>query len=256
VAFSVPVFHLDKTESNPFEKAPPDFKPIGILGMTVDLEETVQIQGSKGQFAVLIDTRPDQNGRRGMIIMHRYWQEQPRNRVTEPPIYHSPEVVGWVEELRGNGRSGEEWIPPPGKAELIPPHLPARKKTSENYEDPVGQDNPNYGGQWLAALEPIAIPSRSGKEGDNGSLVVLVQEKPEVTLEPLHKLTNRLIWTGLLALALVLVLVGGLWAVVLLTLRDGRRSRLMAFLRRRQGLSSESSAGSAKTGGEKITSRE
>jgi hypothetical protein len=72
----------------------------------------------------------------------------------------------------------------------------------------------------------------------------------------LHKLTNRLIWTGLLALALVLVLVGGLWAVVLLTLRDGRRSRLMAFLRRRQGLSSESSAGSAKTGGEKITSRE
>jgi hypothetical protein len=233
--------------------------------MTVDLEETVQIQGSKGQFAVLIDTRPDQNGKQGMIIMHRYWQEQPRNRLTEPPVYHSPEVVKWVEELGMNIPAGVKSrhsmvpgdnIPPTGQTELIPNSFLGRKKTTENYEDPVGQDNPNYGGKWLAALEPIAIPSRAGNHGNNGSLVVLVQEKPEETLEPLRKLTNRLIGTGLLALIMVMVLVGGLWAVVLLTLREGRRSRLMAFLRRRQGLVSESSTGSAKTGGDKVTSKE
>ena len=71
VAFTVPVMSEG-----------PEPKPIGVVGMTIDLADVPPDRS--GHFAVLIDTRPDtKNRRRGLILRHPYWAgRQRRSRPT------------------------------------------------------------------------------------------------------------------------------------------------------------------------------
>ncbi|HKI35991.1 MAG TPA: serine/threonine-protein kinase [Gemmataceae bacterium] len=62
VAFSVPV-------PGP---GPQDSEPVGVLVMTTDLGGSTRYEWTRKQFAVLIDTRPDESGERGLIVEHPY----------------------------------------------------------------------------------------------------------------------------------------------------------------------------------------
>jgi len=62
VAFSVPV-------PGP---GPQDSEPVGVLVMTTDLGGSTRYEWTRKQFAVLIDTRPDESGERCLIVEHPY----------------------------------------------------------------------------------------------------------------------------------------------------------------------------------------
>ncbi len=70
-----------------------------------------------------------------------------------------------------------------------------------NYQDPVAQIDPAYDGPWLAAFSPV------GKTG----WTAIVQERRNLTLEPLGKLQEVLTRGGVWALGVFSLLLGVLW---------------------------------------------
>ena len=70
VAFTVPVW--DDPDDEFFAQQ------VGILGMTIDLKGRTRVAGDRERFAVLIDTRPDATGKRGLIVRHPYLENHAR----------------------------------------------------------------------------------------------------------------------------------------------------------------------------------
>ena len=68
--------------------------------------------------------------------------------------------------------------------------------------------------------------------------VVLVVERQEETLKPLKELEKKILWYAFGALSLVMLVVSGLWAFVLMGLRQGRMSPWLGRWRRWWGLPS------------------
>ncbi|MBN9121051.1 MAG: serine/threonine protein kinase, partial [Planctomycetes bacterium] len=169
VAFSVPVAGDG-----------PGARPLGIVGMTIDLSEVVA--ESADRFAVLIDTRPDaKNGRRGLVLRHPYWatvRGQP-----DPPLYYAESVVKWADTADA---ADDEPVP---------------FAEGAGYTDPVSTaadgapGRPEYGGQWLASVHRVRV----GPEKVDTGWVVLVQERRDEVLRPVRDLQWRLGYVGLIA---------------------------------------------------------
>lgn len=206
VAFSVPVM------SNG-----PKPKPLGVVGLTIDLAESAQDRSDR--FAVLIDTRPDaKNGRRGLILRHPYWAQM-KGR-TDPPLYYADAVVKWADESTAQND----------------PYLPFDE--GAEYIDPVSMpsgDIPgirDYSGTWLASVRRVRV----GPDKIETGLVVLVQEQREEVLQPVRDLQWRLGYTGVAAIVIILVLVAIMWAGMILVMDTSSRSPVARFLRRWAGL--------------------
>jgi hypothetical protein len=229
VAFTVPVT-ADGADS----------KPIGVVGMTIDLEDAPAERDD--HFAVLIDTRPDKTGRRGLILRHPYWATMKGD--PEPPLYYAEAVVKWADEAA----AGDESVPFAGGAAYIDP-------VSVSIGDVSGQ--PGYGGRWLASVNRVRV----GPEKVDTGWVVLVQERRDAVLQPVRDLQWRLGYVGAAAAVIVLGLVVLMWGGVMMVMDTSSRSPVTRFLRRWAGLPAVGTAGTSGTiGGSSLpaagTSRE
>jgi hypothetical protein len=205
VAFSVPVW----------PHAEPGGEPVGILGLTFDLRGQTRIAGGRERLAVLIDTRPDATGRRGLLLRHPALEEH--RDAAELPLYYAEPVVRWAD-----GAGDGSWT---------------------DYADPAGGA---YAGPWLAAAERVRVAGEGGAESDTG-LVVLVQERRAEALAPVSDLRGRLGVGGAVAAVVVLATVLAMWAGMVSVVNGTSRTGVTRLLRRWAGLPATSTAGTGGT---------
>jgi tRNA A-37 threonylcarbamoyl transferase component Bud32 len=147
VAFSVPIW------SDPRETT--DRKRIGVLSMTVELGDF-----STGPSALLVDTRVDQFGGRGLVLHHpemgHLEGQEKALRITAPTLERA---LLLRRNRAGNGRSVEV----------------ARDNLLESFVDPVSDIT------RLAAIEPVIVHGRHATIGDTGWVVIAAERAPELT---------------------------------------------------------------------------
>jgi serine/threonine protein kinase len=221
VAFSVPIWAPDSVER----------RPVGVLGVLVDLTGIPKVEGPRHQIGVLVDTRPNHQGLRGMILQHPYQEDVRWARGSDfRPVYNSD-----------IGQLGDQLRQPRHKGGASAGALPT---VFRNYRDPVGEEHKEYAGPWLAALAPVLVPDRPEEIRDSG-WVIVVQERADEALQPLHDLSSQLVSLAAQSAVVVLLVVLALWGGVWLTQADSRGRRLLTSVRRKLGLSMESAFSSA-----------
>lgn len=214
VAFSVPVW------SRPTDGSAPVV--IGVLAMTVEVGSFGEIEETPAQKdestahrqAILVDTRPDDDGERGLILQHP--------------------------DLEEGAPNGQE---PRFPAELVAKLLAEDGADTDNlpsamvfgsFRDPILGTS-----DWLAAAAPVIVDGRHAAVGHTGWVVLIEQPEAEIT-GPVRALERRLLLRGTIALAFVVALIALFWALVMLALNGSPRSRLVSALRRRAGLGLDS----------------
>ena len=180
VTFSVPVYSADNGG-----------EPIGVLGMSVDLNQE-ETPGGVNRFSTLVDTHPDANGKAGLVVRHPYMASLPSDSDDEHlPLYYSEQLV----ELAKERPSGWQLQP--------------------EYHDPVEREP--FDGLWLAAVEPVIVRSGHERPVDTGFLIV-VQERRDEVMEPVRALQWRLtygaIGAALFVLGLLALLTVGVTSVL------------------------------------------
>ena len=183
--------------SQPIFDDDPDETFVGIVALMVEVGGFVELQGGADQFAVLVDWRESDN--KGLILQH--------------PLFKKLEA----------GNQGR--VPDRFKDyRLRPQDLSEGTKTMEHYRDPLAAD-PD-GGQfdkhWLARTAPVCV---NGKQtGWN----VIVQESYDSAIHgTLDKLRSKLIRFGLAALAMVVLVLLGLWGLAIRLLNESGPGRLL-----------------------------
>ncbi|MBA4187184.1 MAG: hypothetical protein C0467_04115 [Planctomycetaceae bacterium] len=210
VAFSVPVWD-DPTELFA--------EQVGVVGVTIDLRGRTRITGTRERFAVLIDTRADATGKRGLIVRHPYLDELQPGAEMLP--HYCNEVVEWSD-------SGKQ----PFASELT-------------YDDPVGG---NYSGDWLASVERVIVRPEEGNPVDTG-WVILVQERKDEVLEPVTALQWQLGRGGAIAGMFLLLIIVLVWTGTVSVLDSSPKSRMTRLLRRWAGLPTTTAGGLSTTSG-------
>jgi serine/threonine protein kinase len=185
VALSVPVF--DQAD----EPAMGSRRVIGVLARTLYLSQLLE------DYERALMAQGNAEGRRLALIDRRTWSLLAHHWMTDA---HLREIENPVTQLRIDetlsGQLGQ------GATDRV-----------DDYRDPVSRFAPQeYDGAWLAAFSGI---------GDTGWIAV-VQEPSAPVLRPVDQLKERLVWTGIGSIALVLVLVAGGWWLILLRLNDSR----------------------------------
>jgi hypothetical protein len=187
--------------------------------MSSELVGSTRLRGETGRsrdrLVVLIDTRPDEDQRRGVLVRHPY-QEAFRDNPRELPIHTAGDLTVF------------------------------RDGFAANYTDPVGGEFHREQG-WLAVAEPVIVPDVSAELQDTGWLL-LVQEDRAETVKPVRDLRSTLAWYGGLAVVLVAVVLTLVWGFVMIVLNAAPGWRVAQYLRRKVGLKSGLS-GSAFSGG-------
>ena len=200
VAFSVPVWATDEAKGD----------PIGVLGLNLDLKGQTRVDGERERFAVLVDTRPDVTGRRGLILRHPDLERDGAEPITP---HYADAIVRWADA---------------GKL----PFAPERE-----YEDPVGGE---FAGEWLASPERVQVRLDGAELVDTG-WVVLIQERRADVLQPVSALKRRLGYGAAAAIAFILVMVLVMWAGMISVVDASSKSRVTRLIRRWAGLPSSTS---------------
>jgi serine/threonine protein kinase len=188
VAISAPVYEVSGTGR--------EF--LGVVAFTVAVGDFAVFRSKRettDYFAVLIDNREGE--RKGTILQH--------------PLF--------------------KVMPPARDYKVAETQLTKMRSEPEyKYHDPLA-DAPGgeaYGGEWIAATEPVRLPNRAAKHASNGNhtdLVVLVQVSAAAATKPVYQLGRRLATDGVLALGVVVLVIVVLWLVVLRALRVTTRTR-------------------------------
>lgn len=209
VAFSVPVW----------PHAEPGGDPVGVLGLTLDLRGQTRLDDSgRERFVVLIDTRPDATGRRGLLLRHPYLEQYQPDGKDELPLYYADAVVHWAD-----GGPGGAWT---------------------DYADPADGE-----GSWLAAAERVRVKGAGGAEVETG-FVVLVQERRAEVLDPVADLRGRIAVGAGVAFVVVLGTVLLMWAGMVSVADGAPRTRVTQLLRRWAGLPAGTNTGGTAPSGE------
>ncbi len=210
VAFSVPIYRDDSRQ-----------EVRGILAMETELGHFSEFAGSRNQFAVLVDLRPDQTGASGLVVEHPYFDEQlAGGRPLEE--YYLSEVA--LASLRASHQEQLRAIREKRTAadrQGIPPWR------LENYHDPIGKQ---FSGEWLAAFEPVFV-ARGERDVVDTGWGILVQERRQDTLQPFEQVRKLLRRGGWTALGLVVFVIGVLWGVVVLVINPPAKLRRSRFFR-------------------------
>ena len=172
-----------------------DQRPDAVFVVTINLGDFKLLQSEKGanHVAVLIDARKGDN--RGTILQHPLMDIHREKGIV---------LVGEKYQLR---------------SETIDRLI---KEGVVDYKDPVAQadDGKDYVGEWIAAIQPVALPIDSGDEPHVVSntratdLLVLVQYRLETVLAPVGHLQTSLLWLGAAAVGSILMLTFAFWWMV------------------------------------------
>ena len=174
---------------------------VGVLVLSVDIGNfeflTVEGQPARDRFAVLVDARTRGGSRPGdgRILLHPYFAEVARPDPNDP----RPALSPWIERglLR---RMTQDW--------------------RLAYHDPLARapGGATYRGAWIAAAQPLGLPSAPAAPAEASwpdALVVLVQERSEAATGPVVQLGTQLMHEGLAALLAIAFTVAALWLFVL-----------------------------------------
>jgi len=186
VAISVPIWDLAEEHV------------IGVLARSIyvsdllmDYERSVVSQGndSVGRVLALIDSRD------WKLIAHSDWQQRADTAPLVPDEFEklrlSPEMIDRLQGLID-----------------LPEGTPATSDQDRmsNYTDPMREIDPDqFGGLWLAAFSPV---------GETG-WVAVVQERRAAAFAAVDELRTRMVWFGITAIAIVVLLVAGCWWLII-----------------------------------------
>jgi len=177
----------------------PDGEFLGVLGITFEIGRFVDLvkveNGSGGQRPVLVDWRDRPT--KGLILQH--------------PLFDEP-----------------DWEMPPSfkPYRIRSENLPSGSDTrASNYTDPLGAhpQGEAFRGRWLAEMAPVIV------RGENSGLLVIVQETYNHAIGPtLDDLRRSLIWIGVGALAVMIVVPALLWHFVVRGIRQRHADRRLS----------------------------
>jgi len=181
VAISSPVF------DDSLEK-----KFLGILAITIEVGRFVELRGQENeyaQFAVLVNHREGKN--KGVVLQHPLFDKLLRAQSNLP-----------MNRRRLPDRVKEYRI----KADDLP-DAPDRR---EHYRDPLAVDpeGGEFAGRWLARMEPVLLAGR-----DVGWIVIVQEAYDRSIGQTLDELRRDLIRSATIALALITLLMAGLWGM-------------------------------------------
>ena len=183
VAVSTPIFSQDNPKT-----------VIGIIALTVNLGDFAYLrnQNREDHFAVLIDGRPGIE--QGTILQH-------------PAFDH-----GLSQSLDDNQK---HFRLDATQLEYL------RSQQHKLYQDPIGltPQGKTYRGDWIAAIEPVRLPDEP-QDPENSSnrqrkLLVVVQESKSVATAPVSQLGKQLLYEGIVALVILILVASGLWFLVI-----------------------------------------
>jgi hypothetical protein len=181
--------------SAPVYDKSPEPKFLGTVALMVEVGQFVEFEGENpNQFAILVDWRKGRN--RGLVLQHPKLEKL----LEENPVVTESELRKFKVNL--------DTVPgDPGR--LV------------DFRDPL---LPEVGDHWMAKMAPVTVVD--GKTQPDDCLMVVVQERYRrsigSTLEGLKRSLMRYGWT---ALAIVVILMVGLWALVIRMFRDETAER-------------------------------
>ena len=214
VAFSTPIFNAASAAQ----------EPLGVLAMEADLGHFAEFLGARHQFAAIVDLRPDEKGKLGLIAEHPKLHDHTTGDVRR---YVSGQVLEDLERLRQQHlRSAKTGQIDLGQAD--------GEKTAqgefEYYRDPLDLQPDEA---WLCTAQPALVSRGAGKVRDTG-WTVLVEERRQEVVAPLRHLWRSVLTGGLVAIVLVVTILTALWIYVFCRLNEERGTR--RFLKRLLGL--------------------
>ncbi len=253
VAFSVPIWSASSTDIAR--------RVVGVLCMSAPLGSFAELHGDQratttaAQFAVLVDLRPDEQGRAGILLEHPGLVSAAPATDLAPPKHYVPddELPRLTQATQFGERAAQarnDLARAQRPAADGPSALPGddfaeqlRAAESElgsvdfvlNHRDQL----PGFSDQpWLAAIRPVLVNDEFGDIEPTG-WVVLVQERLAHVTQAVDGLADRLVRRSLTALGVVLGLVTGLWGFVVTLLNESPQAGWLARVRRRLGLAGE-----------------
>jgi len=210
VAFSAPIWGDDRNE------------PLGVLSMSSELGHFVEFDRARSQFATLIDLRPAESGKKGLIVVHPDLGKMQSQKLE---FFVAEPVVAQAVRLEERHLQERQHRPQGGKPDNAGDHV-------RDYVDPVDEGSARA---WLATMEPVIIPRGGGTVVPAG-WTVIVQEPAANVTQPIDELQGYLLNGIAISAALVIMAVALLWGFVVAVLNASSRSRLIAVVRKRLGL--------------------
>ncbi len=177
---------------------------LGVLVMESDLGHFAEFQGSRNQAAVLIDTRPDDSGRRGSIVEHPQLNANRESNQRTHEFYVETSTLAELDAIRQKKQdrlNGDE------KTQANRASAPT---ILHSYHDPVAGFE---GDPLIAVVEPISFRQEGVPFRESGWFL-LVQENQTQTLEPISQLRSMVIRGSTAALVVVVLALAGLWGLV------------------------------------------
>jgi len=170
---------------------------LGVVALMVEVGGFVELSGGDGQFAVLVDQR--EGDHTGLILQHPLYDRLMLEQGEIPERFtHQKYRVGNAQLLNdSDGMRG--------------------------YRDPLGADpeGARYRKRWLAQAAPVLV-----RKHETG-LVVIVQEPYDLAIgSALAELRSGMVFYGLAATAMVVLVVCGLWALAIRLLKETSPTRL------------------------------
>ena len=183
--------------------------PDAIFVVTINLGDFELLQSEQGanQVAVLVEAREGVD--RGLILQHPLYDQRRAHDIQVKDQSYQIES-----DLMNRLLAGEENI---------------------DYLDPLAEveDGREYQGPWIAAMQPVALPSlgkevlsddamgdettasdESAEPSENTDLLVLVQYRLETVMAPVTQMRKALLAEGAAALASILIVTLVLWYFV------------------------------------------
>lgn len=199
VAFSTPIYDV-ASNGNGEDGEATKRKLLGVFVATTNLGDFELLRGDEqsDQLAVVVDARSGEL--RGTVLQHPLMDSRRRD---------------------GAEMAGERFQVPP---EMLD-RLIAGKDV--DYRDPLAKagDGAEYGGSWLAAVAPIALPDHDDRDADadvsdakpkakNTDMLVLVQYRLSKVFEPVGRMKQQLLVEGALAMLSIVSVTFAMWYFV------------------------------------------
>lgn len=212
VAISTPIYR-DNNEGQQFE---------GILVLTVSLGDFSVSQAggqaeSRDRFAVLVDSRENEEEEPGKILQHPLFEELAAQGKSVPTSLLGPDAQVPQALLAGEGST--EYYDPVGQYR-------AQRRDDDTPESfaarqAVEKLSAEFDRRWLAASAPV-LPPIGAAESSQSGLVVVMQSDYQRVVEPARQLGRQFIRNSF-AMFLVMVAVSlALWYIVVRLFREPR----------------------------------
>jgi len=176
---------------------------LGFVALMVEVGDFVELPGGDGQFAVLVDQR--QGDHNGLILQH--------------PLYDRL--------LAEQGDIPERLAQ---KKYRVRYDLPAGDPSGKHdYRDPLAADpeGGHYDRRWLAQLESVRVRDKeTGMDKETGLAVIVQEPYDEAIGSTLADLRSGLVFYGLAATGMVVIVVIGLWTLAIRLLKEASPTRL------------------------------